>query len=262
MLPPFIKLGSYYADSYLLMAALAFIASSLLVFLRRKSQDIAGWEAIVISIVTFLGGVFGAKMFHIVGSVIKGEVDGRFWTAQFWQNFSLFNGFVWYGGVIGAFLFLTIYAGIKKIPLKNIMDLMTPFALLFDAIARFGCLFAGCCYGKAAAWGIKMHGIIRFPSPLFETILCLIILTQIFIWKPERKRPGILLPLYLVAYSIGRFFLEFFRGDESRGAFLMLSTSQWIAMLILLALAIGYIVMRKKRIQVIKNEKMQLRQEE
>jgi len=195
---------------------------------------------------TLIGGVLGAKIFHIVGSAIKDEVSGRFWEAQFWRSFSLTSGFVWYGGVIGAFLFLLIYAKIRKIPLLKITDLMTPFALLFDAIARFGCLFAGCCYGVRAPWGIKLHGVTRFPSPLFESALCLIILAIILIWKPERKRPGILLPLFLVTYSAGRFVLEFFRGDSSRGAFLFFSTSQWLALLVFLALGIALLVVRKK----------------
>jgi len=229
------------------MATLAFVASSLLVFLRRKMQNIAAWEAVSLSLVTMLGGVLGAKIFHIVGRIIKGEVSGCFWEAQFWRSFSLTSGFVWYGGVIGAFLFLLLYAKLRKEPLKKITDLMTPFALSFDAIARFGCLFAGCCYGVRASWGIKLHGVTRIPSPLLESALCLIILALFLLWKPERKRPGILLPLYLAAYSIGRFFLEFFRGDKSRGVFLMFSTSQWIALLVVLALGIALFAMRKKK---------------
>lgn len=226
---PIISFGAFSFDAYLFMAALAFFASTLLVFLRRKSQNIAGWDAIFLSCIVLLGGVFGAKIFYIVGRAIQGQTDGQFWTIPFWQNFRFFVGFVWYGGVLGAALSLIIHAKILKISLKNLTDLMTPFALSFDGIARFGCLFAGCCYGVRASWGIKLHGVTRFPSPLFESALCLAVLVLLLIWRPERKRPGILLPIYLATYSIGRFFLEFFRGDESRGAFLIFSTSQWIA---------------------------------
>ena len=242
---PYIEIGTLRFPSYLFMAALAAIASTLLTFLRRKSQNISAWEAVSLSCTTLAGGVLGAKVFHIVGRVMKGEVNAQFWTARFWRHFRLTSGFIWYGGVIGAFLFLLLYAKIRKIPLRNITDLMTPFALLFDAIARFGCLFAGCCYGREASWGIKHFGVTRLPSPLFESALCLIILIIILVWKPERKRPGILLPLFLMTYSAGRFVLEFYRGDASRGAFLVFSTSQWFALLIILATAI--MVMRKRR---------------
>jgi len=240
---PFLEIGPFRIPSYIFMALMAFFASTLLVVLRRKSQNIAAWEAVVLSCATLVGGVFGAKIFHLAGQVLQGE---SFWTAQFWQSVRLSSGYVWFGGVAGALLFLLIYAKIRHMPLRKIMDIMTPFALSFDGVARFGCLFAGCCYGVKASWGIKLHGVTRFPSPLFESALCLIVLTLLLIWRPERKHPGILLPLYLAAYSTGRFFLEFFRGDISRGAFLIFSTSQWISLLVLLALGIAFLVMRKR----------------
>ena len=240
---PYIAIGPFQFQSYIFMALLAFLASTLLVVLRRKSQNIAAWEAVVLSCATLAGGVTGAKIFFLAGRVIQGEA---FWTAQFWQNVSMTSGYVWFGGVAGALVFLLIYAKIRHLPLRKIMDIMTPFALSFDAIARFGCLFAGCCYGVRAAWGIQLHGVTRIPSPLFESALCLVILVLILIRKPERKRPGVLLPLYLATYSVGRFSLEFFRGDKSRGVILMFSTSQWIALLVLLALGIALLVIRKK----------------
>jgi len=241
---PFIEIGSFKISSYIFMALLAFLASTLLIVLHRKSQNIAAWEALVLSCATLAGGLLGAKIFHLAGRVIKGEA---FWTAQFWQSVRLSSGYVWFGGVAGALVFLLVYAKIRHMPLRKIMDIMTPFALLFDGIARFGCLFAGCCYGVRVSWGIKIHGVTRFPSPLFESALCIVVLALLLIWRPERKRPGILLPLYLAAYSIGRFFLEFYRGDISRGSFLMFSTSQWIALLVLLALGVVFLVARKNR---------------
>lgn len=241
---PVIEIGPFRISSYIFMALLAFLASTLVVVLRRKSQNIAACEAVILSCATLTGGVIGAKVFHLAGRVIQGE---EFWTARFFQSVSIISGYVWFGGVAGALLFLLVYAKLRHMPLQKIMDIMTPFALSFDGIARFGCLFAGCCYGVRASWGIKLHGVTRFPSPLFESALCFIILILMLSWRPERKRPGILLPLYLAAYSVGRFFLEFFRGDKSRGAFLMFSTSQWISLFGLLALGIAFLVMRKKK---------------
>jgi len=241
---PFIEIGTFRISSYLFMAALAFSASTLLVAFRRKPHNIAAWEAVSLSCAALAGGVMGAKVFHLVGRLIQGEA---FWTARFWQSVRLDSGYIWYGGVIGAFIFLLAYAKVRKTPLRTITDLMTPFALLFNGIARFGCLFAGCCFGARAFWGVQLYGVTRFPSPLFESALCLGILALILIWKPERKRPGILFPLFLAMYSIGRFMLEFFRGDVSRGAFLAFSTSQWISLLILLTLAIAFAVQRKKK---------------
>jgi len=226
------------------MALVAFLASTLLTVLRRKPQKIAAWEAVVLSCTALVGGVTGAKILHLAGRAIQGD---KFWTAQFWQSVRFNSGYIWYGGVMGAFLLLLLYAKIRKIPLRNLFDLMTPFALSFDGVARFGCLFAGCCYGARASWGIKLFGVTRLPSPLFESVLCFIILALLLIWKPERKRPGILLPLFLAFYSIGRFFLEFYRGDISRGALLMFSTSQWISLFVLITLGVTILVSKLGR---------------
>jgi phosphatidylglycerol:prolipoprotein diacylglycerol transferase len=211
------------------MAIVAFFLSTIVVVLLSKSRKISVFDAISLSFVATFCGILTAKLQHLAGCVINGEA---IWTAQFWKDRSITAGFVWYGGVLGALLSVVIYARIRKILLKRATDLMVPFALTFDGIARFGCLFAGCCYGKESTWGFDYNGTIRLPWPLFESVLCFIILVQFLVWKPERKHPGILLPLYLLTYSFGRFILEYFRGDDSRGFFLFFSTSQWIALLI------------------------------
>lgn len=53
---------------------------------------------------------------------------------------------------------------------------------------------------------------------------------------------GHLLQIYLIAYSCCRFGLEFLRGDVYRGMLLGLSTSQWLALLILLGAGISLLL--------------------
>lgn len=117
--------------------------------------------------------------------------------------------------------------------------MLLPSVLLFHMFGRLGCFFAGCCYGREANWGVVfMHslnapnGVPLIPVQLFEAAFNLLMLVAILIIRPERKRQGLLLPLYLIAYAIGRFILEFFRGDMGRGIFLF-STSQWISLFVL-----------------------------
>ena len=52
----------------------------------------------------------------------------------------------------------------------------------------------------------------------------------VLIWFAKRKKAdGQIGGLYLVFYSIGRFILEFYRGDLNRGSVGVLSTSQFIS---------------------------------
>ena len=55
-----------------------------------------------------------------------------------------------------------------------------------------------------------------------------------------RDKPGVTGTAYIVTYSIGRFFLEYFRGDLERGSVGILSTSQFIAVFTLI---IGFVMM-------------------
>ena len=53
----------------------------------------------------------------------------------------------------------------------------------------------------------------------------------LFIYRLKEGRYS--LEIYLVSYSIIRFFTEFMRGDEVRGVYFKLSLSQWISILML-----------------------------
>ncbi|MCH5303712.1 MAG: prolipoprotein diacylglyceryl transferase, partial [Ruminococcus sp.] len=57
---------------------------------------------------------------------------------------------------------------------------------------------------------------------------------------------GKLIFLYLIIYSVSRFFIEFFRGDIYRGILFGLSTSQWISILLIIT---SVIILIKKYIK-------------
>jgi phosphatidylglycerol:prolipoprotein diacylglycerol transferase len=48
------------------------------------------------------------------------------------------------------------------------------------------------------------------------------------------RREGTIILTYTIVYAVGRFVLEFFRGDSDRGFVGPLSTSQFIAIVLLL----------------------------
>ena len=85
----------------------------------------------------------------------------------------------------------------------------------------------------------------RVPTQLIESVseFSLFIILLII----ERKKNDTdLLRIYLVAYAVIRFINEFFRGDEIRGVFLGLSTSQWISLMILVYYAFCAITNERK----------------
>lgn len=163
-----------------------------------------------------------------------------------------FGGMVFYGGFIGATLALKIYIKFSKIHDRHILsDIFAISVPLFHTFGRIGCFLGGCCYGVESSYGFiaqnellpEMSGIRRFPVALVESVLnFLIFLMLLYLFRKEKKR-GRMLFVYMITYPPIRFCLEFFRGDEIRGIFFGLSTSQWISIVIF---AVGVMGLYKK----------------
>lgn len=163
------------------------------------------------------------------------------------------SGFVFYGGLFGALVALKVFALISHISFSRLSAIASPAFPLFHAWGRIGCLFAGCCYGKPATWGIALQkepDVFRIPIQLIESCCLLIIFLLLLYLDRKPKYRSSLMKVYLLSYAICRFILEFFRGDEIRGIWFGLSTSQWISLFILVWLlgSFFYLPMTKRSI--------------
>jgi phosphatidylglycerol---prolipoprotein diacylglyceryl transferase len=167
-----------------------------------------------------------------------------------------YGGFI--GGVIGALVFFRLNPTLRFWALA---DLAAPAIALGQAIGRIGCLMAGDDYGSATnlPWGITFTdpdaatiggaplGVPLHPVQLYESIFCLILFFAL-VWLGRRKTfDGQILLAYAVVYAIGRFIIEYFRGDADRGFVFggLFSTSQFIALIILVVAVIVFPRRRK-----------------
>ena len=149
-----------------------------------------------------------------------------------------FGGSVFYGGLIGGTIFGMIYVKHAKLPLGTFCDFVAPGAALFHGFGRIGCFLAGCCYGAECDFGFIMtksevlnaNGVRRFPVQLVESAFEFVLFFVLWFLLSKGLLKKRLLPLYFMIYPIGRFTLEFFRGDLHRGIWFGFSTSQWISM--------------------------------
>lgn len=155
---------------------------------------------------------------------------------------SIFGGAVFYGGLIGGIIFAFIYIRLKKLDANDFADCGAISIPLFHSFARVGCFLAGCCYGIESEFGFMSNnnplvpavvGVRRFPTSLLEALLNLALFFALFNLRKNKKFHGALLYVYLISYSVMRFAIEFLRGDEIRGIWFGLSTSQWISIVIL-----------------------------
>ncbi len=131
---------------------------------------------------------------------------------------------IWKGGVSfhGALLFglLAVYLFCKKNKLKflEIMDLLIiPTALGF-ALGRIGNFLNGELYGRITSvpWAVKFQNVegFRHPSQLYESAKNFLIFFTLLFLNKKKHKPGFLLAVFLIMYSVLRFLIEFVREPE------------------------------------------------
>lgn len=157
------------------------------------------------------------------------------------------KGQTFLGGLIGgAAAYLLIYFGVGLLlfrdneHLRNFPELLSIAACgitVAHGFGRLGCLMAGCCHGaETDAWyGILMgtgENRVRYvPVQLYEAIFLFLLCTYLVSRFLRGKR--CCMPLYLIAYSVWRFFIEYLR-DDYRGAspVSFLTPSQFISVIL------------------------------
>ncbi len=171
------------------------------------------------------------------------------------------SGWVVFGGILGGILGGYIYCKIKKVNFMDYFNLIIPEVALAQAFGRIGCFFAGCCYGKEthSHFGITFPehslapaGIPLVPTQLISSLGDFCIFLVLFkLYNDKKLRPQTA-AWYLILYSIGRFMIEFLRGDVERGFIGILSTSQFISIFVCLVGILLLVRIRNNKDQMIK----------
>ncbi len=222
------------------MAALGLIFGLLLIVKLGREQGLNPDKLWNLGIIAILAGIVGAKLLMIL-------VDFGYYTSHPRELFALSTlqaGGVWSGGFLLALIMCIWYMRINSMPVLRTCDAFAPGLALGHAFGRVGCFAAGCCYGREThlPWAVTFtnplaHSISDTPLhvPLHPTQIYEMILELcncvFLVWLTRRKKfDGEIIGAYMIIYGIGRFFIEFVRGDEGRGEFLgWMSGTQAIA---------------------------------
>lgn len=224
--------------SLMALTGLAFALGYIL--LRYKKSGLSRDDSIFALIYGAAGALAGAKILSILTmlpQIIRNIGLLQSNPALFLQVF-VYSGFVFYGGLYGAFFGVWLYARRWKIPFYSFMDPLLPAVPLIHAWGRIGCFFMGCCYGVPAdpPFGVSFarseiapSGICLLPVQLYESAGVFAIAAALIFLQYRRIRPQTQLAVYLLSYAVLRFVLEFFRYDTYRGFLGPLSVSQVIS---------------------------------
>src|SRR5262245_47538266 len=240
MYPRLFELGPITVYTYGLLLAAAYLLGLKLAMVRAKARGLDANRVLDLGIYIIISALVGAKLLLLI-------TDFRTFTANPRELLTLArSGGVFYGGLILAVTVALWYIRKLGLPLWTTCDVFAPGIALGHIIGRFGCLFAGCCYGRPTTlpWGITFTDPFAaanvgtplnqplHPTQLYEAgAEALILAFLLFSERKGRPYPGRTFWLYMLLYAISRFAIEFYRGDE-RGMVGALSTSQFISVLL------------------------------
>ena len=165
------------------------------------------------------------------------------------------GGWVVYGGILGGLLAALIWCKWKKWKFMDYFQVLMPCVSLAQGFGRIGCFFAGCCGGAVTdAWyGIQFPATSLawnttqkiIPTQLLSSAGDFLIFAFLMYNLKKGKHPEDTGAWYLILYSVGRFLIEFLRGDLIRGGIGPFSTSQFISLFVVVLGA--YMIWNRQR---------------
>jgi phosphatidylglycerol:prolipoprotein diacylglycerol transferase len=211
MYPILIEIGPVTIYWYGAMMALAFLSAVLnCMYLGRKK----GRSSAVVSDLIFwmaLAGLVGARVAYVVANLE--EYAQQPITALYLHE----GGLIFYGGVIGGVIGILAFARVKQENTLFLLDIVAVAAPLGHAIGRMGCFLNGCCHGAKYSGKLAVpfagDGQLVHPVQLYEVGSNLILYLALLWFFSRSNRDAVVAATYLMAYSVIRFVVEFFRGD-------------------------------------------------
>ncbi|MGW6296756.1 prolipoprotein diacylglyceryl transferase [Streptomyces sp. NPDC055058] len=197
-------------------------------------------------------GLVGGRLYHVITDYQLYFSEGRDWV----DAFKIWEGGLGIWGAI-AFGALGAWIGCRRrgIPLPAYADAVAPGIAFAQAIGRWGNWFNQELYGRPTdlPWAVEITSSADgrvpgtyHPTFLYESLWCIGV-ALLVIWADRRFRlgHGRAFALYVAAYCVGRFWIEYMRVDEAH-EILGLRLNNWTSVLVFL-LAVLYIVLSARK---------------
>ena len=257
MYPFLFKIGSFGIETYSVITVFGYwiMVAFLVREARRLGLDPVGVKWIIAW--ATVGSLVGGRLLYVIVN-FQYIADDPVRAIQFWNG-----GLVSTGSLLGMHAAVVIYAARGRMPLGTVLDLAALAGAIALAIGRWGCFFAGCDYGKPAGdlpWGVvfrdadclvpaAMRGTALHPTQVYMALANVVVFAVGYIAyrKLFKRRPGTVVGIVAVLYSVFRFVTELWRGDADRGLFFSdrLSTSQ-IVVIVWAVLGLVAIIFAKR----------------
>lgn len=241
-------IGPFTFHLYGLMSAIGILAAYFFIEHRAKKKGLAFERAFGLLIYCLIFGYLGSKLLYFL-TILPRIIEDPSLILR-----SLTDGWVVFGGILGGIFGGYIYCKKRQLPAWSFFDIGLTGVALAQGFGRVGCFFAGCCYGCETSSPFHTtfidsqfapNGVPLVPTQILSSAFDFLLFFFLLAYDGRgKKNAGEVTGLYLILYSLGRFVIEFWRGDLARGAVGALSTSQFISIFTFIA---GVVIFVKRR---------------
>lgn len=224
---------------YGVLIAAAVVIGTILALREAKKRNVDEDTIIDLLLFAIPASIIGARLYYVAFS---------------WENYKnnpmeILNlrggGLAIHGVIIAGVIVALIFCKKRKISFWTIGDIVAPSLILGQAIGRWGNFANQEAHGGPTnlPWGIMVDGVKVHPTFLYESIWNFgLFLFLLYYSRKKSKADGEVFLLYIVLYSVARFFIEGMRTDS-----LMLGPIRVAQLISLSTIIIGSVILYKRK---------------
>lgn len=185
--------------------------------------------------------VLSARLYYVI-------FEWQNYVGNFGEIFAVWHGgLAIHGAILGGILTVVLCCRHYKWDFFIVADCFAPGLILGQAIGRWGNFVNGEAHGYATnlPWAINVNGEMVHPTFLYESLWDIGIFILLVVLLKKDKEKGNLFLIYLMLYSVGRFFIEMLRTDSLMIGFLR--QAQVISLVLFAAALVIYLWRKKKQ---------------
>ncbi|MBM7855393.1 phosphatidylglycerol:prolipoprotein diacylglycerol transferase [Desulfohalotomaculum tongense] len=205
---------------YGIIMASAFLVGMYLAYRRAEQTNIHPEHIINMITLIIPAAIVGARLYYVIFEWQR-YADNPWETLAVWHG-----GLAIHGGLIGGILAGYFYVRKHKLPVWQIADICAPSVIIGQAIGRWGNFINQEAHGGPVSLQfiskfpefIKnqmfIDGRYYHPTFLYESLWDFSVFVFLFLYWKKKRFEGEIALLYLVLYSLGRYFIEAMRTDS------------------------------------------------
>jgi phosphatidylglycerol:prolipoprotein diacylglycerol transferase len=219
--PVLLRLGRFTVTGYAALVDVGLLGGALVACLAARRRALNPTRVLDAALAAALGGLIGGRAVYVAAHWAYYQTHMRR-ALRPWDG-----GLAWHGALVGGLAAVMAYCVLRRIALRQMLDVLTPGAALLAGCAWLGCLLNGCAYGietypgQGLLWALSLelpdlYGIWapRVAVQLLGAGWGGVALAAVILAGRRPRFEGLVFPLWLALYTAGSFGLGFLRADE------------------------------------------------